>query len=108
MPMASEVSPSLNSKGKLFSIPPNATQLDAALIYAVHGWAIFPCQPINKAPYPGTHGFKDATTDPERIRRWWLRCPDSMIGVALGARSGVFAVDLDRKEADKDGVATWA
>src|SRR5262249_28065839 len=59
-------------------------------------------------PYPGTHGFKDATTDTERIRRWWSRVPDSMIGAAMGARSGVFAVDLDRKEADKDGVATWA
>jgi len=31
-----------------------------------------------------------------------------MIGVALGARSGVFAVDLDRKPGQPDGVATWA
>ena len=91
-----------------FFIPPFSTMLDAALIYAAHGWPIFPCQPINKVPYPRTHGFKDATTDPERIRRWWSRVPDSMIGIALGARSGIFAVDLDRKPGQPDGVATWA
>jgi hypothetical protein len=31
-----------------------------------------------------------------------------MIGVALGARSGIFAVDLDRKPGGADGVTTWA
>jgi hypothetical protein len=91
-----------------FIFPANVSMLDAALIYARYGWPVFPVQPKNKRPYPNTHGFYDATLDPKRIENWWRRNPYSMIATATGALSGIFAVDLDRKEAHKDGVATWA
>jgi Bifunctional DNA primase/polymerase, N-terminal/Protein of unknown function (DUF3987)/Primase C terminal 2 (PriCT-2) len=105
--MAPEIiTPGAEGKGKLFFIPPNATMLQAALIYAAFGWPVFPCWPVNKRPST-FNGFKDATTDPERIRRCWQRYPNLMIGVPMGSWSGVFAVDLDRKQGHEDGVASW-
>ena len=40
-------------------------------------------------------GFKDATHDPETIRRWWVRWPDANIGMPTGAASGFLVVDVD-------------
>jgi hypothetical protein len=90
-----------------FILPPNATTLEAAIIYARYGWPVFPCWPKDKRPFT-THGFKNASTDPRQIQDWWRRWPRAMVGVPTGSRSGISVVDLDRKEADKDGVATWA
>ena len=45
--------------------------------------------------YPLTsHGFKDATTDPDQVDWWWRRAPWANIGVATGP-SGLVVVDLD-------------
>ena len=50
-------------------------------------------------------GFKAATTDQETIRRWWQRWPHAMIGVPMGSRSGVWAIDPDppKKPEEPDG-----
>jgi len=37
-----------------------------ALTYASRGWPVFPCKPDQKIPAT-RHGYRDATTDPERI-----------------------------------------
>lgn len=79
----------------------------AALEYVEIGWPVFPCNPLDKRPLT-THGFKDATLDPNIVRSWWQQWPNAMIGVPMGSRSGVFCVDLDRKEGGHDGVLTWA
>jgi KaiC/GvpD/RAD55 family RecA-like ATPase len=80
----------------------------ALAIAKEHSWRVFPCNPLNKGPMiPGGHGFKDATAEPDIITAWWLKYPNAMIGVATGAASGFFAVDLDRKENMGDGLATW-
>jgi hypothetical protein len=79
--------------------------LAAALTFAANNWPIFPCEAVGKAPLTA-HGFKDATTNPERIKRWWTKWPRAMIGFPTG--HDVFCVDLDRKEPDKDGPTTWA
>src|SRR5215831_6974010 len=100
--MVDKVSLQTTLNVKLFAFRPDTTMLEAALTYARCGWPIFPLQPLNKIPYRGSHGFYDATLDIERIRNWWKRNPHSMIGLATGLLSGVFVVDLDRKEADKD------
>ena len=82
----------------------NKTLLDAALGYAALGWAVFPLSPRSKVPPKGSHGWHDATTDPDKIRAWWQATPDANIGMAPGL-SGLVAVDIDpRHEGDK----TWA
>jgi len=76
-----------------------------------HNWRVFPCSPLDKRPmipkHEGGHGFKDATCEPDKIIEMWIKYPNAMIGVATGAASGFFAVDLDRKENMGDGLATW-
>lgn len=71
--------------------------LGQALAYAAAGWPVFPCKPGGKAP-DTVHGFKDATTDPEVIRRWWLAGPDRNVAIATGA-PGPDVLDVDVKPA---------
>jgi Bifunctional DNA primase/polymerase, N-terminal/Primase C terminal 1 (PriCT-1) len=66
----------------------------AALELAEKGLAVFPCQPRGKAPACDA-GLHAATTDPERINRWWQSFPDLNIGIATGAASRVFVLDID-------------
>jgi Bifunctional DNA primase/polymerase, N-terminal len=43
----------------------------------------------NKRPYPGSHGYLDASTDPLEVR------PGSLVAVATGAIGGIVVVDVD-------------
>ena len=72
--------------------------LDAALSYAARGWSVFPCAPDGKHPIT-ENGFKDGTTDPEKIKAWWSATPRANIGVNLLA-SGLLAVDADTYKPD--------
>lgn len=54
-------------------------QLHIALAYAEQGIPVFPCSNKTKRPIP-KQGFKEATTDETKIRRWWGRFPDALIG----------------------------
>jgi hypothetical protein len=65
--------------------------LQAALRDAELGYSVFPCKPGEKVPLT-QHGCKDATTDPERIERWWTQWPDANIGLAT---DGLLVVDVD-------------
>jgi hypothetical protein len=67
----------------------------AAHRYAARGWPAFPCKAGRKEPATA-HGFKDATTDHERLRRWWLRHPAANVAIATGA-PGPDVVDVDVK-----------
>lgn len=88
--------------------------VDVALEYANRGWRIFPlhsihegvctcgkseCPDIGKHPHwtQGTleHGCKDATTDAEQLREWWVRWPDANVGIATGRGSNLLIVDVD-------------
>jgi bifunctional DNA primase/polymerase-like protein/primase-like protein len=71
----------------------------AALQLAERGLAVFPCQPRGKAPACDT-GLHAATTDSERINRWWRAFPDLNIGVATGAASRVFVLDVDGEDGE--------
>ncbi|MDP9486109.1 MAG: bifunctional DNA primase/polymerase, partial [Actinomycetota bacterium] len=66
----------------------------SALKYAERKKPVFPLQPGGKKPLT-PRGFKDATTDPEQIRRWWERWPEANIGIPTGERSGLLVLDHD-------------
>jgi hypothetical protein len=65
----------------------------AALWYAGRGVAVFPLQPGDKKPYPGSRGFKDATTDKATVREWWAFRPNSNIGLPTGLLFDVIDID---------------
>lgn len=78
------------------------TPIEKALALTRIGLHVFPCQPDNKRPYPGTRGFFDATIDPETIATWFtVDHPDALVGVWVGA-SGLVVADIDTKNG-KDG-----
>jgi hypothetical protein len=76
------------------------TFLDTALDYAARGWHVFPLKENGKAPAING-GFKNATTDPDRIRAWWDQNPRYNIGIAIGAVSGFVVLDTDNEQAEE-------
>lgn len=74
---------------------------EAAIYYVkVYRWPVFPLRPRSKKPAT-KHGFKDATTDIDRITTWWDKHPDHNIGIPTGHQFDVIDVDLP------DGPASW-
>ena len=68
---------------------------DAALACAERGWRTFP---VNEDKSPATkHGFKDASSDPGRIREMWRSAPEAGVGIRTGAASGLVVLDVDPK-----------
>ena len=79
------------------SVATEAAALDAALVYASWGWRVVPILPGKK--HPGVDEWqKKATTDAELIKAWWTRWPDHGLGIATGAGSGFFVLDVDVSE----------
>lgn len=88
------------------------SNLDQALEYANRGWKVVPlhtpdaqgkcschkadCPSVGKHPRT-MNGAKDATTDTEKLARWWDMWPDANIGVLTGAESGIVVLDVDVK-----------
>ncbi len=83
--------------------------LEAALRYAAKRWFVLPlhtpkggrcsclkpdCTSIGKHPrnYNGSNG---ASTDEAKIRQWWGKWQDANVGIATGARSSIFVLDVD-------------
>jgi hypothetical protein len=85
----------------------------AALTWAGQGAAVFPlygvadgvcdCREGSECRSAGKHplarlvprSVKDATTDPETIRRWWASAPLANLSVAMGGPHRLLAVDVD-------------
>jgi Protein of unknown function (DUF3631)/Bifunctional DNA primase/polymerase, N-terminal len=87
--------------------------LAVALRLAAAGGFVFPAivtrneatKKLDKRPAIG--GWREAaTTDPERVKRWWATFPEAVPGIELG-RSGLFVVDLDRHPGGADGVKAF-
>jgi Bifunctional DNA primase/polymerase, N-terminal len=79
--------------------------LETARGYGARGWAIFPCKDKN------THRLKWgelATSDQDRITRWWTQWPNDWIGLATGRRSGLVVLDVDVKDPTAYGPDTLA
>jgi putative DNA primase/helicase len=68
----------------------------AALGYARLGFQVFPAN--GKKPFPGTNGWKDATSNLNRIRELWERWPGANVAIATGKPSDIFVLDVDTGE----------
>lgn len=78
--------------------------LAGALAIASRGWPAFPCKADKK---PATvNGFKDASTDPEKIKTMFSRSSAALIGVPTGKLSGLIAIDVDL-HGNSDGTAWY-
>ncbi|MEW6470679.1 MAG: bifunctional DNA primase/polymerase [Actinomycetota bacterium] len=85
--------------------------LDAALVYARRGWAVFPCHSPGAGPggctcrredcaSPAKHprvqgGLRSASTDEAQVRQWWSRWPDANVAIRTGAVSCLVVLDVD-------------
>jgi hypothetical protein len=95
------------------------TQLEAALTYAEYGVPVFPCNwkpeqradgawKFSKYPLVREGGLYLATIDPRIIKQWWTQYPKALIGVPMGRRVGMWAIDVDAAGAHAgDGVSAW-
>ena len=107
----------VSRNGRVGPRAPVAELTEAAVGYASSGWAVFPLHTVTDGrcscgkldcstagKHPRTrHGLKDATRDIVQIRAWWSAHPDSNIGVATGAVSGIVVLDVDVGDG-KDGL----
>jgi hypothetical protein len=68
--------------------------IEAAIALAGKGMAVFPCKPRGKSPL--FQGWQDkATRDADAVRAMWARWPEANVGIATGAPSGVWVLDID-------------
>jgi hypothetical protein len=89
----------------------------AALIYAAHGFAVYPASQWSPAQHHsigqlprGEGGWKIATTDIETVRDGWRdqwTAPDVNVGVATGRISRLVVVDIDEPEPEMQPGATY-
>ena len=67
-----------------------------------------PTRPVNfPTAFPAPAASYKATCDPLIIRAWWEKYPTALIGLPMGAKSGVWCIDVDTAEDHADGVAAW-
>jgi RecA-family ATPase len=77
--------------------------VEHAIALARQSVPVFPCRP-DKRPYTA-HGFHDASTNPAQVEAMFRQFPDATIGMPTGEASGVFVLDIDRRNG-VDGFAT--
>jgi Protein of unknown function (DUF3987)/Bifunctional DNA primase/polymerase, N-terminal len=88
---------------------------EAALDYAARGWRIVPLHSVvdgrcscgrdctkSAGKHPRLSKWTEAaTSDAAVVSGWWRQWPEANIGVALGVRSGIVAVDIDSEAGSK-------
>jgi len=89
---------------------------DARSLINVYGFAIFPIHGIhedqctcgnkdctNKGKHPATNdGFKSASNDIEIVKQLWAGRQHLNVGIATGKKSGIFVIDIDSEQGEKD------
>ena len=98
--------------------PSNQSLLDAALFYASCGLHVFPLWPVagdgmcacgsqvcsGGGKHPRVKWKDGATDNAETVRDWWTRWPDAGIGIATGARSRLWVLDIDKNSGGFDSL----
>jgi hypothetical protein len=84
----------------------SGARLRQALTYAARGWPVFPCHAGRKTPAT-SHGYRDATTDPEQITAWFTRNPRWNLAIATGA-PGPDVLDVDQRGPGRNGFTALA
>ena len=81
------------------AVPNPDPTLEAALTYAARGWRVLPIKPGTKRP--PIQAWQDAaTTDTTTITSWYTHLYRGHgVGIATGAASGVWVLDVDDWEA---------
>ena len=95
--------------------------IDAALQYAVAGIPVFPLHWIKqdgtcscrlgamcqaKGKHPRIKSWcEEATTDAEKIKEWWSKTPSANIGIPMGDKSGLVALDVDTRHHGEESLA---
>ncbi len=94
---------------------------EEALKYAAAGIPVFPlhwikkdgncscrlsamCQAKGKHPQIKNWG-EDASTDPDKIEDWWSHTPLANIGIPMGEKSGLVALDVDTRHDGEKSLA---
>jgi putative DNA primase/helicase len=72
--------------------------IPAALKYAERGLLVFPCK--EKIPLTGAGGFKNASSDPVDILKWWNENPDAQIALPTGTINHLFVLDVDGRSGE--------
>lgn len=84
-------SPTFQSPTSIADRQGTITMHDCAIEYASRGWKVFGLS-RSKIPLKGSHGFKDATTDPALIEEWFRKTPWANLGLATG---DIIVLDAD-------------
>jgi hypothetical protein len=93
-----------------YLLTPNLALLQAALLYAGQDVPVLPLHGIRNGrctcgtfcgaaagAHPRVAGsFRAATANLPQIRKWWRKWPDSNIGIATGAASGLVVMNVGR------------
>lgn len=100
-------------------------RLKAATGYAQRGWRVVPLHTVTKAggcscgnrgdcadkpnrrgKHPHLDGWpEDATTNPIKLVRWWLKWPAANVGVVCGEGSGIVVLDVDPRNGAGESLA---
>jgi hypothetical protein len=79
--------------------PQCSADLPIQIIQANRRWRVFPVQPQNRLVSAKVR-IEDATADLAQLEQWACELPGCNWGLATGAASGVFVLEVDTRSAD--------
>lgn len=95
--------------------------MDEALRYAAAGIPVFPLHWIKqdgncscrqgamctaKGKHPRIKNWnEEASTDQEKVKQWWEKTPSANIGIPMGEKSGLVALDVDTRHRGEESLA---